>query len=78
MRTAVLTALALALLFPVTDNAFAAQFAFDPHSGIGSSPPGGVIPVAIVAIASLLGAILIVLERRKAKGIWFSDSERLK
>ncbi|MGI0037820.1 MAG: hypothetical protein ACRD99_05630 [Nitrososphaera sp.] len=67
MRTAVLTLLALALLLPVTDNAFAAQFAFDPHSGTGSNPPGGVIPVAIVAIASLLGGILIILERRRQK-----------
>ena len=78
MRTAAFTLVTLAILVLVTDNAFAAQFAFDPHSGIGSKKPGSLIPVAIIATASLLGAILIALERRKAKGIWFSNSERLK
>ena len=78
MGTAAFTLVTSALLVLVTDNALAAQFAFDPHSGIGSKQPGSLIPVAIIAIASLLGAILIALERRKAKGIWFSNSERLK
>ncbi|HEV8387252.1 MAG TPA: hypothetical protein VGQ03_06480 [Nitrososphaera sp.] len=78
MRTATFTLVTLALLVLVTDNAFAAQLAFDLHSGIGSKQPGSFIPVAIVAIASLLGAILIALEMKKAKGIWFSISERLK
>jgi hypothetical protein len=34
--------------------------------------------MSIVAIASLIGAVLILLERRKAKGIWFSNSERMR
>ena len=78
MRTVAFTLVTLALLVLVTDNAFAAQFAFDPHSGISSKQPGSLIPIAIIAIASLLGAILVALERKKAKGIWFSNSERLK
>ena len=78
MRTVALTLVTSALLVLATDDALAAQFAFDPHSGIGPKQPGSLIPVAIIAIASLLGAILIALERRKAKGIWFSNSERLK
>ena len=55
MRTAAITLVTLALLVLVTDNALAAQFAFDPHSGIGSKQAGSLIPVAIIAIASLLG-----------------------
>jgi|GEM_PF-1516773 hypothetical protein len=78
MRVAVLTLMTLALFVLVADNAFAAQFAFDPRSGMGSKQLGSLIPVAIIAVASLLGAILIALERKKAKGIWFSNSERLK
>lgn len=77
-RIAVLTLMTLTLLGLVSDNAFAAQFAFDPHSGIGSKQPGSLLPVAIIAVASLLEAILIALERKKAKGIWFSNSGRLK
>jgi hypothetical protein len=78
MRVAVLTLMTLALFVLVADNAFAAQFAFDPRSGMGSKQLGSLIPVAIIAVALLLGAILIALERKKAKGIWFSNSERLK
>lgn len=78
MRTLVLTLIALAFLGPAGHDAFAEQFAFDPHSSIGSNQHGSVIPVAIVAIVSAVGSILILLERRKAKGIWFSNSERLR
>ena len=70
--------MALALLVLVMDNAFAVQFAFDPHTAIATRQQASPIPVAIVAIAFLLGSILIVLERRKAKGIWFSNSGRLR
>jgi hypothetical protein len=78
MREVILALITLALWALVTDNAFAAQFAFDPDSGTGIKQQGILIPAAIVAMAFLLGAILIVLERRKARGIWFSNSERLK
>ena len=78
MRTAVLTMMALLLLGALANHALAEQFAFDPNSGIGSARQGSVVPVVIVAIVSLLGAIVIVSERRKAKGIWFSNSERLR
>lgn len=78
MRAVILALLTLSLIMLVTDNAFAAQFAFDPQSAFGLKQQGSLIPVAIVATALLLGALLIVLERRKARGIWFSNSERLK
>ena len=78
MRGAIMAWIALALLLLVTNNAFAAQFAFDPHSGTGVKNQASLVPAAIVAMAFLLGTILIVLERRKARGIWFSNSERLR
>lgn len=78
MRGAIMAWIALALLLLATNNAFAAQFAFDPHSATGVKHQGSLVPAAIVAMAFLLGTILIVLERRKARGIWFSNSERLR
>lgn len=45
MRIAVLTLMTLTLLGLILDNASAAQFAFDPHSGIGSKQPGSLIPL---------------------------------
>lgn len=78
MRGAIMAWIALALLLLVTNNAFAAQFAFDPHSPTGVKNQVSLVPATIVAMAFLLGTILIVLERRKARGIWFSNSERLR
>ena len=77
MRTIAFAIAALVLVGAAT-NSYAAQFSFDPSSGTKVERSGSIIPLAIVAIASLVGALLIALERKKAKGIWFSNSERLK
>ena len=66
------------LLFLAATNAYAAQFSFNPSTGAPYGQSDFRLPVGIVALMSAAGAILIVHERKKAKGIWFSDSERLK
>jgi hypothetical protein len=71
-------AVPLALLFLATANAYAVQFSFDPSTGEPYRQSDFGLPAAIIGIAAAAGALLIVNERRKAKGIWFSDSERLK
>ena len=75
---ALILAAPIALLFLATTNAYAAQFSFDPSSG---EPYGHIdfrMPAAIIAVVSVAGAFVIINERRKAKGIWFSDSGPLK
>jgi hypothetical protein len=64
MRGAIIAWITLALLLLVTDNAFAAQFAFDPHSATGVKNQASLVPAAVVAMAFLLGTILIIMERR--------------
>jgi hypothetical protein len=75
---ALIFASSLALLFLTTANAYAVQFSFDPSTGEPYGQPDLGVPAAIIGIATVAGALLIVNERRKAKGIWFSGSERLK
>lgn len=75
---ALILAVPIILLFLATTDAYATQFSFNPSTG---EPYGQLdlrLPGTIVIIASVAGALLIVNERRKSKGIWFSDSERLK
>ena len=78
MKFVALSIAALALSVLATSSAHAAQFTFDPNTGVGAKRSDNVLPISIVAIASLIGAVLILLERRKAKGIWFSNSERMR
>lgn len=78
MRTTALAIAALATLALAATNAHAAQFTFDPDSGINVKKSDNLVPIAIIAIASLIGALLIALERKKAKGIWFSNSGRMR
>jgi hypothetical protein len=83
MITAAVALTSLALTFMLlttimTTNAFAMQFSFDPSSGKAIDQPGFAVPGSIIAIVSGIGALVIVLERRRAKGIWFSNSERLR
>jgi hypothetical protein len=66
------------LLFLAATNAYAAQFSFNPSTGAPYGQSDLRVPVGIVVLVSAAGAFLIVHERKKAKGIWFSDSERLK
>ena len=75
---ALILAAPIALLFLATTNAYAAQFSFDPSSG---EPYGHIdfrMPAAIIAEVSVAGVFLIINERRKARGIWFSDNGPLK
>jgi uncharacterized integral membrane protein len=68
----------IALLFLATTNAYATQFSFNTSTGEPSGQFDFSLPAAMIALASVVGAILIIYERRKARGIWFSNSERLK
>jgi hypothetical protein len=77
VRTLVLIA-PIALLFLVTVDAYAMQFSFDPSTGEIYDQIDIRLPAGLVAVALAAGAFLIINERRKAKGIWFSDSGRLK
>ena len=78
MITTALAIAALALLGFVATNSYAAQFSFDPDSRVNIEKPDNVVPIGIIAIASLAGALIIALERKKAKGIWFSNNERMR
>jgi hypothetical protein len=78
MRATALAIAALALLGLAVTNSYAAQFAFDPDSRINIEKPDNIVPIGIVVIASLVGALIIALERKKAKGIWFSNNERMR
>ena len=78
MRTTAMAIAALALLGLTASNSYAAQFAFDPDIRTGLENPNNIVPIGIIAIASLAGALIIALERKKAKGIWSSNNERMK
>lgn len=77
VRTPVLIA-SIAFLSLVTANAYAMQFSFDPSTGETYGQIDIRLPAGLVAVALAAGGLLIINERRKAKGIWFSDSGRLK
>jgi hypothetical protein len=68
----------VALLFFMTASAYATSFSFNPSTGELYDQADIRLPAAIVAVTSATGVFLIINERRKAKGIWFSDSGRLK
>ena len=78
MRAIVLLIGITAGLFFASSGAYAVKFSFDPSSGTPLMAANYALPSAIIAVASILGAIIIAFERKKAKGIWFSDGERLK
>ncbi|HEX7032221.1 MAG TPA: hypothetical protein VF172_04405 [Nitrososphaera sp.] len=66
------------LLFLAVADAYATSFSFNPSTGELYGQIDIRLPAAIVAVTSAAGVFLIINERRKAKGIWFSDSGRLK
>jgi hypothetical protein len=74
----ILAALPLVVVLLSTSNAYAAQFSFNPSTGESYRQVDFTVPSIIIVTASVIGALLIVNERKKAKGIWFSNSERLK
>ena len=83
MRTYILAApaaiLFMMLLLTTTASAvYAVQFSFDPSSG---EPYGQVdfgMPALLIGLAAITGFLLVINERRKAKGIWFSNNERMR
>jgi hypothetical protein len=78
MRAIAFAIAALAVLGFAVTNSYASQFAFDPDSRINFGKPDNIVPIGIIVIACLVGAVIIAMERRKAKGIWFSNSERMR
>ncbi|HEX2015005.1 MAG TPA: hypothetical protein VLA68_07235 [Nitrososphaera sp.] len=79
MRNFALALMALTLLlFVSTANAKAAKFSFDPGTGGSAKQADLSLPAALIVIASLVGVFLMILERKKARGIWFSNSETMK
>jgi hypothetical protein len=78
MRAYLLATPMILALFLAATNAYAVQFSFDPSTGNTFKPADFGLPTVLIASASIVGALLIINERRKARGIWFSNSERLK
>ncbi len=68
----------LLFLATTTTNAYAEQFSFDPSTGQVFRAGDFALPGLLIGIASLVGALLIINEKRKAKGIWFSNSEKMR
>lgn len=66
------------LLAVVTTNAYAAKFSFDPSTGESLSNIDYRLPAVLISTTSIVGALLIINERKKANGVWFSNSGRLK
>lgn len=85
MRTYILAApaaiLFLMMMMMLTTTAsavYAVQFSFDPSSG---EPYGQVdfgMPALLIGLVAITGFLLVINERRKAKGIWFSNNERMR
>ena len=78
MRAAILTIAVIATVVMAPASALATQFSFDPVAVISPHNTDFSLPVSLVAIVSLLGGLVILLERKKARGIWFSNNERLR
>jgi hypothetical protein len=78
VRAEIILAALIPLLFIVANNAYATQFYFNTSSGKPSSQLNFGLPAIMIALASVVGALLIIKERKKARGIWFSNNERLK
>ena len=75
---ALILAAPIVMLFLTAANAYATQFSFDPATGEQHGQLDFRLPAGLIGIAAAAGALLIIRERRKAKGIWFSDSDPLK
>ncbi len=83
MRTYILAApaaiLFMMMMLTTTASAvYAVQFSFDPSSG---EPYGQVdfgMPALLIGLAAITGFLLMINERRRAKGIWFSNNERMR
>jgi hypothetical protein len=70
--------LMMMILTTTASAVYAVQFSFDPSSG---EPYGQVdfgMPALLIGLAAITGILLAINERRKAKGIWFSNNERMR
>jgi hypothetical protein len=75
---AILFLMMMLLLTTTASAVYAVQFSFDPSSG---EPYGQVdfgMPALLIGLAAITGFLLVINERRKAKGIWFSNNERMR
>ena len=68
----------LLFLAITTTNAYAEEFQFDPSTGQVFKAGDFALPGLLIALASAVGAFLLINEKRKAKGIWFSNSEKMR
>lgn len=84
MRTYILAApaailfLMMMMLTTTASAVYAVQFSFDPSSG---EPYGQVdfgMPALLIGLVAITGFLLVINERRKAKGIWSSNNERMR
>jgi hypothetical protein len=70
--------LMMMMLTTTASAVYAVQFSFDPSSG---EPYGQVdfgMPALLIGLVAITGFLLVINERRKAKGIWFSNNERMR
>ena len=77
VRIYIAAAPAIILFFLATTNVYAMQVTINPSTDSYRQADFG-IPAIIIAAAAVVGALLLVGERKKAKGIWFSNSEKLR
>jgi len=78
VRIYIAAAPAIILFFLATTNVYATQVTINPSTGDSYRQADFGIPAIIIAAAAVVGALLLVGERKKAKGIWFSNSEKLR
>ena len=76
MKALILAAL-IVFLFLAAVDVYTVQISFDPVTGEPHRQFVFRLPTGLIGIAAAAGAFLIIHERRKAKGIWFSNSEPL-
>ncbi|MEO9321571.1 MAG: hypothetical protein ABI361_12970 [Nitrososphaera sp.] len=69
---------AFSALVTMFSNVSALEFSFDPNGGYPLSSQNFTLPVLLIGLVSLGGIFIIAGERKKAKGIWFTNKENLR
>lgn len=69
---------AFSAMVTMFSNASALQFSFDPNGGYVLAQQNYALPALLIGLVSLGGIFVAAGERKKAKGIWFSNRERLR
>jgi len=64
--------------FATFSNASAMKFSFDPQADYVYSQPSYAVPAVIISLVAILGISVMIGERKKAKGIWFSNPGSLR